>query len=234
MNIKKMTLAIIFLSLLTLGFTGCGSNSEDTDTPTSNLSADSTIPISPMNDNPIVTPISTIDDNITITSTDSSYNCENIQEYNGKTFTIKLSTTGKLQCNDLYGYPELEFTEGVNELKVSQLISTIVSDSNSSFCTSTTNLAKGTDHIVGNDPIYGAVDCVNTYDVTLPFTFYSANDIQNFTLTNYYQLINSTCPSWVNDNTLKYEEPSHSSLTEERVITETSGDISTISFYLNF
>ena len=211
-NIKKTTLAITLFSLLSVGFTGCGSDAEE--------AIDAALNNGTSTGGSTVTP-------------SGSYDCEQVIEHPGHpTMTMRLSASGKLVCTEVYGYPELEFIDDVNELVVSQLISTEVFDSNYASGTATTNLAEGTEHIVGTDSTHGSVDCINTYDVPLPITFYSASDVEEFYIDDY-QLTNTTCPSWINDDD-EYEEPTRVSMSSDIVITDSRGETSTISTYFSY
>ena len=161
------------------------------------------------------------------------YDCKSIiEQVNLPTLTTKLSATGQLSCKQLYGYPTLEFTDGVNEIAISQFISTKVFDSDLVVGTITINLQNATEHIVGTDATNGAVDCINTYDINTPITIYSSSAFSDISISDY-QLKNSTCPSWVQSN--DYEtKVTRMTMTEEATITDDKGVVSTFSSYLNY
>ena len=226
-NIKKTTLAITLFSLLSVGFTGCGSDAEEAVNEALNGNTGNT-------ENTINEIVNDNTGGNSTTLPQGSYDCENTDEAFGKTFTNNISATGKLSCSQFAGYPELEFTEGVNEMIISQLISTETFDSDIGSGTFTINLQDKTEHIVVTDSIYGSADCTITYDIDLPLTIYDPSMLENFYLEDEYQILNSTCPEWMDEDNDENTEPSRAVMTQETTITETSGDISTVSSYNSF
>lgn len=161
------------------------------------------------------------------------YSCESTQIFDGINITMKLGANGNLTCDDLYGYPELQFIDNVNEMVINQLISssTVTSNTHGSG-TTTINLQEGTETIKGTDPENGSVDCVNTYDVPTPLYIYDAEELQNIYLDDY-QLISTTCPAWVNEDDDSEDDIYEGTYTENITITETSGTVSEISSYVS-
>ncbi len=196
-------------AVLALSFSGCGSDS-DSDGGDSSSGSD-----------PIV-----------------AYECEASQSYEGITITMKLGANGNLKCEKPYGYPELQFVDGVNQMEISQIIasSSFTSKSHGNG-TSVENLKEGTETIKGTDPKNGSVNCVNTYDVPLPLYVYDADELQNFYLDDY-QLLSTTCPDWVNEDDDDYDDDYENDVdegtyTQNVTVTETSGTVSKISSYMS-
>lgn len=210
-NIKTVSVSLVVASIVALS--GCGSDSVST----------------------VVDGLSGGDASSTGTegvTPSSSYDCSYDLVHPGTpTVTTSLSATGELTCSQEAGYPELKFKDGVNEISVTQLVSTQVVDSDAGVATVTYDLQAGTEHLVGSHPKYGKVDCVTRYDVELPLNVYSADNLNAFDFYNY-QKLSTTCPDWV-DNEDDYN-PTRMSMTAETTITDSSGKTSTISSYLHY
>jgi len=218
MNKKKLIgLSLAFFA--TLSFSGCGdSSSDDSESPSS-------------------TNVSTGDSSSSTSGSSVSsvvpYSCQITSANNGKTVEMKLGANGKLTCDDSYGYPQLKFIDGVNEMIISQAIISYEINTNSAIGKSTVDLKKGTETIVVTKSKDGIANCVNTYDISLPISFYDAEMFDYFDIEDYQQ-ISTTCPSWVNDDADDEEDDNYDGLiTENTTITETSGDISQISRYIS-
>ena len=130
-----------------------------------------------------------------------AYTCEASMSLNGQTMISKEGTEGSLVCRvqnvGIGSLVETSFVDGVNEITATQMI--IEYYFNDSSNSNTVNLKEGTEHIVGTSNKHGSVDCVNTYDIKPPITFYSADEIGDFNIEKY-QRIATTCPDWVNDD----------------------------------
>ena len=161
----------------------------------------------------------------------AAYSCEATQNYNGKTITMKLGANGSVTCDKAYGYPQLKFIDGVNEMVVKQLISHVTFNSKGNGNgTMDINLKEGTETIKGSDPQHGSVNCVNTYDVPTPLNIYDANKLLISSL-HAYQRIGTTCPDWVNAKDDANEDVRDFTLNLDITATETSGKVSKISSY---
>jgi len=225
-NIKKTTLAITLFSLLSVGFTGCGSDAEEAVNEALNGNTGNT-------ENTINEILNDNTGGNSTTLPQGSYDCENTYEFFGGTFTSKLSASGKLTCSQLYDNPELEFAEGINEIVVSQLISTSTLDSDLATATFSVNLQEKTSHFIITSSVYGTADCRETYDIDLPLTITSVNELENFDISEY-QVVSSTCPDWMNEDHDDDPEPTRATVSEEITITDSTGNISTISSYYNY
>ena len=192
---------IISLVLLTsLGFSGCGSDSE------TKTSSDNSVDVSLLDvGEPIV-----------------SYTCE----ASGNTMSIKSGANGNFICTDINGYPELRFIDGKNEMIITQAVIDYEFNSNESNAKATVDLQSGTENIVVTESKYGSVDCVNKYDIELPLYIYDAKKFEYFNIQDY-QLLSTTCPNWVNEN--DYNNLKKFKMLENAVVTEVSGDISKMS-----
>lgn len=163
-----------------------------------------------------------------------AYTCEDTLTVAGQTMVMKLGANGNLACDNSGVYRQLVFANGINGMEIQQLTSTKVFNSNTTGSgTTTTDLQAGTERLQGTHPDHGSVDCVNTYDVPTPLSVYNPEDLEGFYLDGY-QLIDTTCPDWVNDDEDGNDEDDYygnMTLTENTIITETSGTVSKLSTY---
>jgi len=161
-----------------------------------------------------------------------SYTCEASSSYGGQAYTQKMGTSGNIVCNEQSYMDQssivASFADGINTMRVTQVIAENYFNTNSDNGTYTVNLKEGTEHIVGNSSEHGSVDCVNTYDTSLPRDFYDANEILYFDISSY-QRVSTTCPDWVNDDSQDTETPSSFTNQLNLTITEESGAVTKIS-----
>ncbi len=211
---KKLTLSLVLASILAIGFTGCGDSSSAEDAVDDVLSN---------SDIGLVIPSS------------GSYTCDNTQEFNGKTYTMKIGTTNQFSANCDYG--ELTFTNETNEFSISQLtkkttVTTAYDDGSTIYAVIDEDLEQKTQHIAGDSSEHGAFDCTNSYDIELPITIYSADEV-DLSIEDY-QITNSNCPDWMDDEDLEDEEPKTMTMVTNITVTEEgSNETSIISQYMS-
>lgn len=219
---KYQSMSLAALLVLSFSLTGCGDDSDSGDSDGGSSGVD--------------TPIVAGDDseNGGVDAPIVAYSCEESMSYGGQTVTLKLGANGNLTCDDSYGYIELAFANGVNEMVVSQITSTTSFDSSYGSGSGTINYQEGTETIIGTDDEHGSVNCTNTYDIPLPLHIYDAEEFEYLSIYNY-QRIDTDCPDWVNDDSDDYDDDIGSFTYSENItITETSGTVSEVSLYQSF
>jgi len=164
-----------------------------------------------------------------------AYTCEASMSLNGQTIISKEGTEGSLVCRvqnvGIGSLVETSFVDGVNEITATQMI--IEEYFNDSSNSTTFNLKEGTEHIVGTSNNHSSVDCVNTYDIKPPITFYSGDEIGDFNI-DKYQRIATTCPDWVNDdsgNNSGNATTSNSTYLGNFTVTQDSGAVTKMSIW---
>ncbi len=215
---NKLTMSLALVSILALGFTGCG-DSSDGDDPIDNL----------------INSVDIVDASSLLTAA-TSYSCDETRELGGKTYTMKIGATNQLSTDCTYG--QLTFADDdTNEIIISQYTKTTavsgeLHDGITFKAVMDVNFEKGTEHTVGTSSEYGAFDCTTTYDVVLPITIYDADEANLYI--DDFQLTNSTCPDWLDDETEEEEEPKEMTMVENISITQAeTNEVSKISSYMS-
>ena len=216
MNTKFMSLSLVAALVLT----ACSSDSTDDNTE-GGTSSNPTVVI-PSTTEPLV-----------------PYSCEGTYTQNGTVYTNNMSADGELKVECVNNAGHLSFNN-VNELSIAQVISsdainTEESDGSTINITITTDSLAGTQSFIGTSSMYGALNCVSTYDTSsLPGTIYDVSDISIYVEFDNAQLIATTCPDWVNDESDDMLEPVSAVFLSNTTITATNGTVSHYSNYFSY
>ena len=123
--------------------------------------------------------------------------------------------------------------DNANELVITQVTTTEIGSfedvNGKGTYTQTTDLAKGTTHMVGTNDKEGDFDCVQTYDVgSMPKTINSTENVYQFIYLDGFQKLNTTCPAWI-ENMVEGPGSNESVLISK--FTDNTGRVSTIKQY---
>jgi len=157
--------------------------------------------------------------------------------YNGKTMTMKAGADGDFKVVSSNGNPALSLAEGIDSLKVSQMIiqEYIKGDfpkEGVSTIAITKDFKAGTEHIVGTSAAHGDIDCTNKYKSPLPLTITNENIDYNSEFDDNDRT-ETTCPAWVNADDDSEAEPKNFEMVSNATITAASGKVSHISRYIS-
>jgi len=156
----------------------------------------------------------------------------------GVTYTEKLGATGNLKATKItqgsYSGLELHLKDGISSMEITEATETekILGNTASIGKFSgmiTSDFKAGTEHIVVSSSKFGSADCVNNYNTILPFKI----TLENTDLSDLYfdseNMISTTCPSWVNEDSPEDEEPQNFKDTENYILKDSNGIVTKVS-----
>ncbi len=220
-------LKISFIAFLAILFIGCGSSDSDSGDDNNDANTEQTVDDTTNDD-------TANDNNTIVTNQLVDYDCENELSMFGTTMVFKSGSDGSIG----YDCQNMEFTMSVNELEIANVhtVSTMngTVDGATISAIETTDLADGTETIVGTHSAEGSIDCTTTYNFDVPITVYSTDtdNLENLLDGSPFfdsAQISTNCPD--DDGGVEEDDVGSMTITREIIITDTSGDVHNISAY---